>query len=205
MFHSGELRCASADDSSPIRLQTINQTRMAEPEPVVCCSVFALLSAVVEHTVKQITPVQESQLIQESNRVQRIASISVFSDLAFPPRSWQKSTDCSKDPQLSPSIFPPHYIFSLSFFLSNYRLSNLCFLVNAPQSVSAGLSGIGINPRDGVSKRLRAHHNPKSPVNPEHYSVFLKRIVFHPCHCSKSALLKWWLTSMVQRERSIVR
>lgn len=36
----------------------------------------------------------------------------------------------------------------------------------------------------------------------EHCSVFLKRIVFHPCHCSKWMLLK---RTEVQQEKSTVR
>lgn len=113
-------------------------------------------------------------------------------------RLWHEAIYCSRvPPKLSASIFTLPYRFSFSFFLSNYRLSDLCFLVNAPQSVSPGLSGIGIKHRDGVSKRLTAYHNRESPLpwlvkkekrkapNPERCSVFLKQIVFHPCHRSK--------------------
>lgn len=121
-----------------------------------------------------------------------------------------------RPPTISLHLSTPLSDFLSAFFLSNYSLSNLCFLVNAPQSVSLGLSSIRIKPGDGVSKHLTAQRHSESPLlwlvqkkgktpDPEHCSVFLKRIVFHPCHHSKWMLLKWWLRTEGQQERSTVR
>lgn len=111
----------------------------------------------------QITQEQEFQLIQEPKNRREGSLMFLFpkSCLCL-PRLWQESTDGWRDPQLSSSQHLP-YRFSFSFFLSNYRLSNLCFLVNAPQSVSQGLSDIRVKLREGVSKHLRAHRSPESP------------------------------------------
>lgn len=42
-------------------------------------------------------------------------------------------------------------------------------------------------------------------LTPARCCLFLKWIVFHPCHRSKWMLLKWWLRTEVQQERSTVR
>lgn len=145
----------------------------------------------------------------------KIPSVSL-SAVCTSPRLQQQAIDCSVDPQLSAFIFPHASTFSFLFLFSNYRLSNLCFLVNAPQTVSPGLSGIGREPRNGVSKPLSANRRFESPFpglrkkkrkipNPERCSVFLKRIVFHPHRHSKWTLLKWLLRTEAQGERYTVR
>lgn len=71
--------------------------------------------------------------------------------LHFKVMAWVHSL-LRRPPAISPNIPSPLHFFPFLSFLSNYRLLDLFFLLEAPQTVSTGLSGIRIKLRDGVSK-----------------------------------------------------